>query len=241
MSFRRFFEETFLCKDSDALNRGSCSFIEEELCLRRCCWAKMMISKHSQGASVRLLFLLVFAFPIFAYADDPDSMVRLTCNNKQSYLLIEEFAKEMDFDVPYPRVIKSGDMTISARGLMWATESPEGVVTWHNKAIRRVCRLGKHTFVASLSGYKFNENIQGMCGAGSPTLSLTVQKDQKLVAKNLVLNNMCASPKLIKSIRFDPKANLALITWRDTQSQSESVLRVSTTTAISRERMFDEK
>jgi len=190
---------------------------------------------------VPLLFLLVFAFPIFAYADDPDSVVRLTCDSKQNHLLVEEFAEEMDFDVPYPRIIKPSDMTISVRGLTWATESPSGTVSWHNKAIRRICRLGKHTFVATLNGYKFNENVQGMCGAGSPTLSLTVHKDGKLVAKNLVFDNACASPKLIKSIRFDPKANLALITLLDTKSQAESALSVSTTTTISRERLFGEE
>lgn len=188
-----------------------------------------------------LLFLLVFAFPIFAYADDPDSMVRVTCDSKQNYLLIEEFAEEMDFDAPYPRIIKPGDTIISVRGLMWATESPGGTVTWHNKSIRRICRLGKHTLVATVDGHKFNENAQGMCGAGSPTLSLTIHKDGKLVAKNLVFDNACASPKLIKSIRFDPKANLALITLLDTKSQAESALSVSTTTTISREGLFGEK
>jgi hypothetical protein len=193
----------------------------------------------------KYLAWLVFVFPVLhipsAIADDPDSMARFTCDSKQNQLLIEEFAEQMDFDVPYPRVIKPRDTTISVRSLMWATESPSGVVTWHNKAIRRICRLGKHTFVATLNGYKFNENVQGMCGAGSPTLSLTVHKDGKLVAKNLVFDNACASPKVIKSIRFDPKANLALITLLDTKSQSESAFSVSTTTTISRERLFGEK
>jgi hypothetical protein len=195
------------------------------------------------GVSVPLLFLL-FAFLFFhtpfALADDPDSMVRLTCDSKQNSLLIEEFAEEMDFDVPYPRIIKPADMTISLRGLMWATESVSGVVTWHNKPIRRICHLGKHTFVATLNGYKFNENVQGMCGAGSPVLSLTIHKDDKLVAKNLVFDNTCASPKLIKSIRLDAKANRALITFLDTARQSESQLSVSTTAYISRKSLFGE-
>jgi len=197
------------------------------------------------GGGVPLFLFLILTFSIghtsLAFADDPDSMVRITCDNKKSNLLVEEFSEEMDFDVPYPRVIKPTDMTISVRGLMWATESAGGVVTWHNKTIRRICHLGKHTFVATLNGYKFNENVQGMCGAGSPAPSLTIHKDGKLVAKNLVFDNTCVSPKLIRSIRFDPKANLALIAFLDTESESESELSVSTTTPISREKLFGEK
>lgn len=187
-----------------------------------------------------LLFAFLFFYTPFVHAGDRDSMVRLTCDSKQNYLLIEEFREQMDFDVPYPRVIKPTDMTISLRGLMWATESVSGVVTWHNKSIQRICHLGKHTFVATLNGYKFNKDILGMCGGGSSVLSLTIHKDGKLVAKDLVFDMTCASTKEIKSIRLDAKENLALITFLDIDSESESQLSVSTTAPISRKSLFGE-
>ena len=168
-------------------------------------------------------------------------MVRFTCDSKNNYLLIEEYSEQMDIDAPYPRVIKPKDTTISVRGLMWATESANGVVTWNQKAIRRACRLGKNTYVAILSGYKYNENVQGMCGAGSPTFSLTIHKDRKLVAKDLVFSTSCASPNLIKSIRFEPKINLALISILNGTTQIEKELRVSTKTPLSRKQLFGEE
>ncbi len=174
-------------------------------------------------------------------ADDPDSMVRITCDGKQKQLAIETFAQEMDFDVPYPREIKPNDATISMRGLMWATESDKGVVTWHNKTIRRTCQIGKHNYVATLSGYKFNENIQGMCGAGSADLSLTVHKNGKLLAKDLLFNNSCASPIVIESIHFEPEASVMVIKIYDINNQSHKELRASTAQPLTMEKLFGEK
>ena len=167
-----------------------------------------------------------------AYADDPDAMVRFNCDTRNNYLLIEEFFEEMAFDTPYPRIIEPGDTTISMRGLMWATQSDSGEVTWHNKSIRRTCRLGKNTYVATLSA-------ELICGGGCPVLSLTMHRNGSLVAKNFVFNNMCtSSSNRIKEIRFESKTNLAFITVFNTNTNSEKELRISTATPISRERLF---
>jgi hypothetical protein len=159
-------------------------------------------------------------------------MVRFNCDTINNYLLIEEFFEQMDFNAPYPRVIDPDAPIVSMRGLMWATESDSGEVTWHNKSIRRTCRLGKNTYVATL-------DAELICGGGCPVLSLTIYRNGALVAKNLVFNNMCTpSPNRIKKILFESKTNLAFITVFNTNTYSEKELRISTETPISRERLF---
>jgi len=78
-----------------------------------------------------------------------------------------------------------------------------------------------------------------ICGAGSPVLSLTIYRNDRLVAKNLVFDNDCTlSPNKIKKIRFESKTDLAFITVLNTHTDSEKELRVSTATPISRKRLF---
>ena len=167
-----------------------------------------------------------------AYADDPDAMVRFNCDTRNNYLLIEEFFEQMGSDTPYPRVIDPDATIISMRGLMWVTESSSGTYTWNHKDISRTCRLGKNTYVATLSA-------ELICRGGCPVLSLTIHRNGDLVAKNLVFNNMCRpSPNRIKQIRFESKTNLAFITVLNTNTQSEKELRISTAKPISRERLF---
>lgn len=176
-----------------------------------------------------------------AYADDPDSIVNFDCNKEEKQLLIETFSREVEPGAPYPRIIKPSDSTISVRGLMWAVESENGRINWHRKEVRRVCRFGQHMYVATLKGYKFDENIQGMCGGGSPDLSLTVHKNGKLIVKDLRFNNSCDSHAVIESIRFLPKTEVAIVGTRNQNDRGSSELRITTKTPLTMERLFNGK
>ena len=185
---------------------------------------------------MKRLAWLACAISIFcisvAYADDPDSMVRFTCDSINNHLLIEEYLEQMHMQEVYPRLIHPDSPIISMRGLMWVTESSSGAYTWNNEDISRTCRLGNNTYVATL-GATLN------CGAGSPVLSLTIYRNDRLVAKKLVFDNACtSSPNKIKKIRFESKTNLAFITVLNTDTDTEKELRISTATPLSRERLF---
>lgn len=195
----------------------------------------------SKQSHVWLSSVIAILWSSVSLADDPDSMVRISCDGKQKQLVIETFAQEMEFDVSYPREIKPNDTTISMRGLMWATESDKGVVTWHHKTVHRTCQIGKHKYVATLDGYKFNENIQGMCGAGSADLALTVHKDGKMLAKDLLFNNSCVSPIVIESVFFEPEPSIMVIKMYDTNNQSHKELRSPTAKLLTMEKLFGEK
>ncbi len=182
---------------------------------------------------IRLCALLVFAISMvcvsIVHADDPDHMVRFTCDSIEDYLLIEEYLEQWPILAPYPRLTQPDDTIISMRGLMWTTESSDGTFTWNWKTIDRTCRLSKNTYVATLGAE--------LCG--SPVLSLTLYRNGRLVTKELVFDNACtASPNRIKKIRFEPKTNLAFITVFNTGTYSHKELRISTETPISRERLF---
>lgn len=185
---------------------------------------------------MKRLAWLICAISIFCvsivHADDPDNMVRFTCDSVENYLLIEEYLEQWPILATYPRVIQPDDTIISMRGLMWTTESSDGTFTWNWKTIDRTCRLGKNTYVATLSAIL-------NCGAGSPVLSLTIYRNDSLVAENLVFDNACTSSRnRIKKIRFESKTNLAFITVLNTNTNSEKELRISTAAPISRERLF---
>lgn len=177
-----------------------------------------------------------------ALADDPDAVIRIVCDKNAQFFLIKQEWAEAPYDAPYPRKTAPSDTDISVRGLMWATESPKGLVTWHSKAVRRLCRLRGTTYTAILNGYKFNQNIQGMCGGGSPTLSLTLLQGSKVLAKDLVFDRSCpTSPNIIHSIRLEALKHEAFIALGGEDEISTKEVKVSLDTHITRKGLFDEE
>jgi hypothetical protein len=176
-----------------------------------------------------------------ALADDPDAVIEISCDKKNNFFLIKQTWEQAPDNAPYPRKIGPRDMRISVRGLTWAKESPEGVVTWHSKTIHRLCQLGNTTYTAILNGSKFNSNIQGMCGGGSPTLSLTLLQGMKVITPDLVFDHAChTSPNIIRSIRLEPLRHEAVVSLYDDVTLSTKDIDVLLDVPITRKRLFDE-
>jgi len=176
-----------------------------------------------------------------ASADVLDPVIQITCDKKAQFFLIEQGWEQVPYDAPYPPRITPSDTEIPVRGLMWAVESREGVVTWHSKTIRRYCRLRNTTYTAILNGYKFSQNVQGMCGGNSPTLSLTLLQGDKVLAKDLVFDKSCfTSPNIVHSIRLEPLKLKALVSIGSDADLFTKEVSVSLDAPITRKSLFDE-
>lgn len=158
-----------------------------------------MTAQARRGPRWVAYLLLLGALP--ASADDPDAVITFTCDLQHGELLIEESFDEQPEGTPYPRAIKPEDTRFSIRGLMWADETGDEVV-WRERRIQRSCKLGKNLFVVTFAGYKSNPNVQGYCGAGTPTAALTISRDDTPIAENLVLHERCDAVHEIESLRI---------------------------------------
>lgn len=187
-----------------------------------------------------ILALLMTAVGISSvYADDPDSVANFICDAGKNQLRIETFDREVeDINVPYPRIVNPDDTTISMRGLMWAAESSPGEVVWKKRPINRTCMLGGKQYIATLSGYKYNENVNGRCGAGSPVLLLTIHQNKNLIIDSLIFNNSCESSAVIESVTLKPTENVAVVEAIDENEESSSQTTLSLESQIDMQRVF---
>jgi hypothetical protein len=188
-------------------------------------------------------FVVTLSLSCVASADDPDAVVRFVCDKNARSLSISQDWEEALVNAPYPRKINAADTKISVRGLMWATESAAGVITWHSKPVRRSCRLGNDAYTATLAGYRVNPNPQGQCGAGSPTLRLTLVRGSQLLAKDLIFDHACSgmSPHVLRSIRIDARNRHLVTAVVNDTTEHDKELRVSVDTPITRQRLFGEE
>ena len=181
--------------------------------------------------------LLAFCSVGAARADDPDAMVKVTCDPSNGELRIEERFEEAPYDAPYPRLIRVDDVEFSTRGLAWAKEV-NGQVTWNARKIRRTCRLGADTYVAIFSAYKPSWNVQGQCGGGTSTVSLTVTLNNEIRVKNLVLHVNCNSEQEIESVRLLARTQEIVATISTRGKQELRYARVSLSASLSRDTLF---
>jgi hypothetical protein len=127
-------------------------------------------------------------------------MVTITCDGAEAELRIEERFEEAPDDAPYPRVVAESDTKFSMRGLSWAKEV-DGQVTWEHKEVLRTCVLGGDEYIVVFSAYKPNWNVQGECGAGTSTVSITLTRNDEAIFERLVLHENCRADHEIESVR----------------------------------------
>ena len=183
--------------------------------------------------------LAAFCFGCFtiARADDPDAMVTITCDTANAELRIDEQFEEAPDDAPYPREVTESDTKFSMRGLAWAKEL-DGQVVWESKQLRRTCALGSDKYIAVFSAYKPNWNVQGECGAGTSTVSITLTHNDEAVFQDLVLHQNCRSDEEIEYVRVLNRTSevIAMVSGRN--SDQPKYARVHATKRVSREELL---
>jgi hypothetical protein len=195
----------------------------------------MKSRNHHIGIYLVILLLLLFSANR-ASADDPDALVRIDCNTKT--LQIEEYL-EGDSIQELPSAL-----VINMRGLMWVEELSDGTFTWKEEPERRVCRVNGTEYILDLKGYKYSTNPNAECGAGTPTLSLTIYKNQKLIARDLIFDLQCsiAGVGVILSIKLDPQKPYAeLLIKRDKWYDKKEKVLVPVDKGITRQIIFNER
>jgi hypothetical protein len=129
---------------------------------------------------------------------DPQAVVKVSCDREKSELRVEESIEDID---PLPSVIAPGAMTFSPSGLVDVKEI-NGELAWEDRPIKRQCRIGSAIYVAEFRAHIANYNIQGECGGNPETLSLALERDGKVLFKDLVLHDGCRVEHEISSIRL---------------------------------------
>jgi hypothetical protein len=152
------------------------------------------VSKFLAFAVIGAQFLLVVPQ---AFAD-PQAVVKVSCDRDKGELRVEESIEDID---PLPSVIGPGAMTLSPSSLVEVKEV-DGEFVWADRPVTLECRLGSEFYVAEFRGRKSNYNIQGECGGNPETLSLTLERNAKVLFKDLVLHDACRATHEISSIRL---------------------------------------
>lgn len=195
------------------------------------------LSQALAVCSLKFVLALVGATMVVSQvqADDPDVVAHISCE-PDSGLQIRLDREEVHPNAPYPRAIKAGDTSISMRGLMWATATPNGKVSWHHKSVHRTCHLSSGTYQIYLSGHK--EVTQGMCSGGSPTLMLSVLRNQQPVTEALVFDMSCFDRGEISLMRFPSSGTDAEFLVRPKLDSEWRLVQVPIDALITRKHLF---
>ncbi len=169
-----------------------------------------------------------------AYAD-PQAIVTVSCDREKGELRVDESVEDID---PLPGVIAPGAMTFSPSSLVDVNEL-DGALAWEDQPVSRECQLGSDVYVAEFRGRKANYNIQGECGGNPETLSLTLQRDGKVLFKDLVLHDGCRAVHEISSIRIIGSKHEVVATIATEFVEELREVHISMDTEITRESIID--
>ena len=147
---------------------------------------------------VAVLLALLFCSPC-AMAEG-SAYFKVTCDASSKSVQIEELSLSDD-ETP------SSDLhSIRSLGALETIPTDIGPqdVFVQKRTFRRECTLGPARYLIEVAPWKWNPRFMGMCGAGNPSVRLTVWRSGRKLLNGLIFRGYCNPPEsLFQILRVD--------------------------------------
>jgi len=134
---------------------------------------------------------------------------QIHCNIEKSTLTISEILVEDEGDIV--RIQEAETKPLD--DLMKLATGNNGDYKIKDKDWLSSCSIGGSQYKIKISPWKYNSRVNGMCGGGSPSIELSVERKRDNLAKGIVFSGSCDGTwnekLLIESITFDESRALA--------------------------------